>query len=224
MVDSSSRPADGPLIVRGARASSVIVQRLAPDNADAFLDWQRGITEATAEFPGYHSTEIYPPSGADEQEWVVIIHFDNAQHLQSWLDSAKRVEWMAKLPCETRNYRLTTLPSGFGAWFAGLDDQGKPPPHWKVFLTVLFGLYPTVMLLTIFLAPHTSRFGIAVAFLISNICSVSFLEWLGMPVIRKLLGRWLKADGKNDPRTEVIGTLLIVWSLILMAYLFHLVI
>jgi len=68
-------------------------------------------------------------------------------------------EWTAKLPAEIADFRLKTPPGGFGPWFAGLVDDGVPPPRWKMAVTVLFGLYPTVMLLTLFLAPHTQRFG-----------------------------------------------------------------
>src|SRR5215210_7299449 len=95
-----SPDATRPLLqVRGARASSVIVQRISPDSAEVFMEWQRGITAAAAEFPGYQTTEIYPPSGPQE-EWVVIIHFDAPRTLQDWLDSPKRAEWVARLPCE----------------------------------------------------------------------------------------------------------------------------
>ena len=69
----TSRPL---LEMRGARASSVVVQRVAPESVEAFLEWERGITRATAEFPGYQTTEIYPPADPRGQEWVIVIHFD----------------------------------------------------------------------------------------------------------------------------------------------------
>jgi uncharacterized protein len=215
---NSSRPL---LEVRGARASSVIVQRIPPKSEEAFMQWERGITSAAAEFPGYQSTEIYPPLG-HQDEWVSIVHFDNQKTLQDWVDSAKRAEWIAKLPCETRDFQLKMLPSGFSPWFAGLAEDGGHLPHWKMALAVLFGLYPTAMLLTLFLWPHMNRFGPAFALLISNTCSVSFLEWWGMPVINRLLGPWLRANGKDGRVLSLVGLVLIVGALGLMAFLFHL--
>ena len=69
-----------------------------------------------------------------------------------------RAEWIAKLRGEIGDFRLKTLPSGFGAWFAGLVDgsEGALPPSWKIALTVLLGLYPTVMLLAMFVGPYTA--------------------------------------------------------------------
>jgi antibiotic biosynthesis monooxygenase (ABM) superfamily enzyme len=104
-----------------------------------------------------------------------------------------------------------------------VEDDAVQLPHWKKFLTVLFGLYPTVALLSMILAPHTQRFGPAVAILIGNVASVSFLEWLGMPVISRVLGPWLRANGKESRVRSGIGLLLIVGALGLMTFLFSLV-
>jgi antibiotic biosynthesis monooxygenase (ABM) superfamily enzyme len=223
-MNPSSADATRPFLeVRGARSSSVIVQRIPSDAAEVFLEWQRGISAAAALFPGYQTTEIYPPLGSQE-EWVIVIHFDDLKTLQDWLDSPKRAEWVAKIPCKIRDFRLKMVPAGFGAWFAGLTKDGGPLPHWKMALTVLFGLYPTVMLLHLFLSPHTQRFGPAVAILIGNVASVAFLEWLGTPfLITPLLGPWLRASGKARRTRSAIGLILILGALALMTFLFSLV-
>jgi antibiotic biosynthesis monooxygenase (ABM) superfamily enzyme len=221
----SSSDSHGPkLQVRGARASSVIVQRIRPDAAEAFMEWQRGITAAAAEFPGYQTTEIYPPV-SHQGEWVVILHFDDQRTLQNWLDSPKRAEWIAKkAPSENRNFRMQMWPSGFGPWFAGLTADGGPLPHWKMILTVLLALYPTVMLLAIFLMPHVNGFGLSVAMLISNAASVCFLEFIGTPIIGCLLRPWLRASGKEGRVVLLVGLVLIVASLIAMTVLFRLIV
>jgi antibiotic biosynthesis monooxygenase (ABM) superfamily enzyme len=217
----SPRP---PLEVRGARASTVIVHRVPPDSVERFLAWQRGITGSAEASPGYQATEIYPPADPKQPEWVVVIHFDNSEALQRWLASPARAEWTARLPAEIADFRLKTLSGGFGPWFAGLvADGGLPPPPWKMALTVLFALYPTVMLLNFFLSPFTlPLFGLAVAMLIGNAASVSFLEWLAMPVIRRLLGPWLRANGKEGRVVSLVGLILILAALTLMTFLFSL--
>lgn len=172
MDPATPNPFGPPMEVHNARASTVIVQRILPDTSSLFMEWQRGISAAAAELPGYQMTEIYPPSSG-QQEWVVVIHFDNSKSLQDWLDSPRRAEWLAKLPLGIQDFRLQTWPSGFASWFVGTT----PPPHWKMFLAVLFFLYPMVMLLSLFVSPYTTpRFGFAVALLIGNIVSVALLE------------------------------------------------
>jgi antibiotic biosynthesis monooxygenase (ABM) superfamily enzyme len=220
----SGGDAPRPLLeVRGARASSVIVQRIEPGAAEAFMEWQRGITTAAGEFPGYQSTEIYPPVG-QQIEWVVILHFENQGTLQSWLESPTRADWLAKRPCESGNYRLTTLPSGFGAWFA--DQLGSAgavlPPSWKIALSVLLALYPTVMVLEI-LGAAPKRFGLSIAVLIGNILSVSILQWAVTPALNVVLAPWLRANAREERRVTIIGLVAIVAALGVMTYLFRLV-
>ena len=85
-------------------------------------------------------------------------------------------------------------------------------------LTVLLGLYPTVMLLTIFVGPYTSRLGMAVSMLIGNALSVSSLQWLVMPVLTRMLAPWLEADARRA-RTLSYGGLALI-SVLLAALTF----
>ena len=221
---SNPDPTRPVLEVRGARASSVIVQRIDPGAAEVFMEWQRGITTAAAEFLGYQATEVYSPAGQQE-EWVVILHFDDAGSLQSWLDSPTRADWLAKRPSEIGDYRLRTLPTGFGAWFAGLTDatRGALPPSWKIALSVLLALYPTVMVLSILGVAPPSRFGLSVAMLISNILSVATLQWAVTPALTPLLRPWLFANEPHQRALSLGGLVAILLLLGGTAVLFRLV-
>jgi uncharacterized protein len=206
--------------VRVSRASSVIVHRVPPGGADRFLEWERGITEATAPLPGYQATDVYPPAEG-QQEWVIVLHFDNPEALQRWLDSPLRAEWLAKL--QGADFRMKTLPAGFGAWFTGQlgSPGGQLPPAWKIVLSVVLTLYPTVMLLTIFVGPYTNRLGLATSMLISNILSVSLLQWAVTPAFNVVLAPWLRASGPKGKAVTVWGLVLIVLALAGLTLLFH---
>jgi uncharacterized protein len=220
-MNPSSSDAAAPLIeARPPRASSVIVHRVPAGCAERFAQWQQGVTQAAQRFPGYLGTEHYPPADAGQSQWVVVIHFADAATLQHWLDSPERAAWTAKLPPEVADFRFKTLSGGFGPWFAGLVDAAAPLPRWKMALSVLFGLYPTVMLLVVFLAPHTQPLGLAVSMLLSNVASCVILEWLGMPAVRLVLGPWLRAGGRSGGTVSVVGTAIILTALGVMAFLF----
>ena len=96
---SSSSDTPHPVVeLRSLRASSVIVHRVPTDSVDGFLAWQRGITQAAEGlFPGYQTTDVYPPVDGRHQEWVVVVHFDTPEALRRWLDSSVRAEWTARL-------------------------------------------------------------------------------------------------------------------------------
>jgi antibiotic biosynthesis monooxygenase (ABM) superfamily enzyme len=216
-------PAHPPLEVYTTRASSVISQVIPPGAKDTFLEWQRGISAAAADAPGYQTTEIYPPARAGEP-WVVIIHFDDPKTLKDWIDSPNRAEWVAKLPREIRDFQLQTLPSGFGAWFA--STLGGPPvalpPKWKMALTILFTLYPTVMLLAIFVGPYINPLGLSVSMLISNVLSVASLQWLVQPALDPVLGPWLRANEAKQKAFSLGGLAVLLLALGGMVLLFYL--
>lgn len=200
--------------VRVSRASSVIVHRVTLDGAERFLEWQRGISAAAAEFPGYQATDIYPPADG-QPEWVVIVHFDHPETLQRWLGSPLRAEWLARLQGTAARFQMKTLPGGFGAWFTGSlgQSEGALPPSWKMVLSVLLGLYPMVMLLTIFVGPYTKRLGPAADLLIGNVLSVSLLQWVVMPALRIVLGPWLRARGPQGKAVTIWGLVLVLFAL-----------
>jgi hypothetical protein len=96
--------------------------------------------------------------------------------------------------------KLLGLPGGmFGPWFASLaQSQKAAPPSWKMVVTVLLGLYPTVMLLTLFPGPILNPLGFALAMLIANALSCSILQWVVMPVLTTVLAPWLKANSAKE--------------------------
>ncbi len=224
MESAVPNPARPNLQVHAARASTVITQHVPPGESEAFLEWQRGLSAAAAEAPGYQTTEIYPPSGGQEP-WVIVLHFDDPKTLRGWLDSPRRAEWLAKTPRECRDFRLKTISSGFGAWFAGtVEGPDVPlPPKWKMALTILFTLYPTVMLLSIFVGPHLTPLGLAASVLVSNVLSVSILQWVVQPALDPVLGPWLRANEGRQRAYSLGGLAVLVLLLGGMAMIFRLV-
>jgi antibiotic biosynthesis monooxygenase (ABM) superfamily enzyme len=211
------------LELRVSRASAVVVQRVPAASADWFMEWQTGITGAAEGFAGYRGTDVYPPADSQRDEWVVVIHFDDEKSLQKWLGSPVRAQWVEKLQAQVGDFELKGLPGGFGSWFVGLahGQEGEPPPSWKMALTVLLGLYPTVMLLTLFPGPYTEPLGLAFAMLIGNAISVAILQWAVMPVLNILLAPWLKANSEKQRAFSIGGLFAILILLVVSAFLFR---
>jgi hypothetical protein len=116
-------------------------------------------------------------------------------------------------------YRLKTLPGGFGQWFVNSGDA-KLPAGWKMALTVWLGLYPTVMLLTLLVAPFTQSLGMAISILIGNAVSVSILQWAMMPALTRVFRRWLKAPKGTGAVFQMGGAAVILLALGVLALLF----
>jgi antibiotic biosynthesis monooxygenase (ABM) superfamily enzyme len=207
-----------------SRASVVIVQRVPPAEVDWFLGWQADVAQAAEACGGYCGADVFPPSGDNPDEWVVLVHFEDQTALEAWLASPARAERVDRLRAKIGDFDLETLSGGFGSWFAGrAQGRASAPPGWKMALTVLLALFPTVMLLTIVVGPYTSPLGLAVSMLIGNALSISILQWAVMPVLTRLLGPWLHANA-NGSRKDVKGfavTGLVVLVLASLATLFR---
>jgi uncharacterized protein len=207
--------------VRVSRASSVIVHRVPPAAAERFLALQNDFTRLAEAFPGYQGTEVYPPPEPVGTEWVVLIHFADDAALRGWLDSAVRAEWVEKVRNEVGEFRIETLSGGFGSWFTGaVPHPDDTPPGWKMVLTVLLGLYPTVILLTLTLGRVTDPLGLAVGMLIGNALSVSILQYAVMPVLTRVLGPWLRANARSR-RASVAGAAVVLLLLAGLTLLFR---
>lgn len=208
---------------RIARSSAAIVQRVPSEAADRFRQWQSDVAAAAQKFAGYEGTDLYPPASSQTDEWVTVIHFANEQSLHHWIDSPVRALWVKKLRATVGDFELKTLHGGFSLWFDGLKQgaAGQLPSSWKMALTVLCGLYPTVMLLTVFVAPITSPLGFSVSMLIGNALSVASLQWIIVPALLRVLRPWLDANSINARRWSIAGAGAIVLLLFMIAVLFR---
>ncbi|APW59010.1 hypothetical protein [Paludisphaera borealis] len=185
------------LDLHASRSSAVVVQRVPPKAAAAFVEWQRESVRVAEGFAGYSGTDIYPPAAGRGDEWVVLLHFLDEESLTRWLDSPERARRVEELRAKIGDFDLKTLGDGFGPWFARQGrTEAAAPDSWKMALTVLLALFPIVMLLNILVGPLTSPLGLAASMLIGNALSISILQWAVMPLLTKGLDPWL--SGKRS--------------------------
>jgi uncharacterized protein len=182
----------------------VFAHRLATGKVADYLAWRRRAIAAQAHYPGYLATEFFEPHGKLQDEWVDIVRYDSLANLTNWMESKERQDLLKELESivdSMHSHRLTGLEGWFGV-NRGPGAAGSAPPSWKQALTVLFALYPTVMVLT-YLNPLTRNLSLPVQMFISNLLSVSLLTWLVMPRVTQFLSFWLAAAG--DWKREVLG-------------------
>jgi len=213
-----------------APVAVVFAQKLRTGQKEAFLDWQRRLRRAQKKMPGYLGTEVFEPAEGVQEEWVNIVRFDTAEHLEQWLHSKDRQQLLKEAESYVENYRANKLATGLESWFDFSRSRtgGSIPriPSWKQAIMVLVALYPTVMLLHYALAPLLSHFSSPVGMLITNICSVSLLTWVCMPLVsKKILGFWIHSPPDPERGSQWMrqwgGLLLAVSILVGFAYLFY---
>jgi uncharacterized protein len=197
------------------RASAIIIESIPPERKEEYLRWVRGITRAAESFSGYLETNVFPPLRDDQREWVTLIHFRSHDDLEAWLRSDVRAGWVDRFRESFGDFSLHQVRGGFTPLF-----PQKTLPGWKMALTVLLGLFPIVMLITVAIMPRLDALPFSTRMLVGNVLSVSILQWALMPLWNRLLGFWLKPPGLISRRSDLAGSLGVVGAIVAMLVLF----
>lgn len=186
------------------------------------MDWQRGVTAAAEGFAGYRGTDVYPPADPRDDQWVIALHFDDEKLLQQWLGSPVRAQWVEKLRAKASHFEVKMLPGGFGAWFTGIQSGSQAPADWKMVVTVVLALFPTLVFINFIAGSYLSHLGFAFSMLIGNFISGCILQWGVMPVLTRMLAPWLNADMTRQRAFSLGGLAAILLVLVALAMLFRL--
>ncbi|MFG2878912.1 antibiotic biosynthesis monooxygenase [Streptomyces sp. NPDC048337] len=217
VISGGTQPTD-PLV------TVVVTHRVHPDQVEDFLAWQRRMSEEEGKFDGFRGTELFRPIEGLQDEWTTLYRYDNAEHLDAWLTSAKRREVLAEGE-KFNDFKLRTIDNSFGSWFA-FEENGReapPPSDTKTAIAVWVGLYPTVVLLALALSPL--KWPIWLGLLVGNLLSSLAMTFFTMPYyVNRLLKRWLwPPPGEPAARTHLLGLGLVFGALAFWVVVFYLV-
>jgi antibiotic biosynthesis monooxygenase (ABM) superfamily enzyme len=186
----------------------VIVTKVKAGKEGAYREWETKIQQAQSKFPGYCGSYVQPPL-AGELGWTTLMRFDTAEHLDTWLKSPERAALLGEAEPLIDYAHLQRMETSFPGWFPTDPKTGQGPPNWKAAMLVLLGLFPIVMLESLFLSPRLASLNFSLALFIGNTISVALTTWLTMPVFIKALDWWLFPKPDAPKSVHWKGTLLI---------------
>jgi uncharacterized protein len=186
----------------------VIVTKVKAGKEAAYREWETKIQQAQSKFPGYCGSYVQPPL-AGELGWTTLMRFDTAEHLDKWLKSPERAALLSDAEPLIDYAHLQRMETSFPGWFPTDPKTGQGPPNWKAAMLVLLGLFPIVMLESLFLSPRLASLNFSLALFIGNTISVALTTWLTMPVFIKALDWWLFPKPDAPKSVHWRGTLLI---------------
>ena len=155
--------------------TEIITVSVKPGMEEVYRDWVDRIRQVEAKFPGYQGLQLQPPIHGLQDNWVSLLRFDTAEHLNAWLESDARRDALEEVEAfiDKREQQVATAFSG---WFTFGDATGQAPPSWKQSMIVLLTLYPIVMLEQMFLNPLLHSLDMAEAIFIGNALSVGLRD------------------------------------------------
>lgn len=170
--------------------TAVMSQRVRPDAWEEFRRAHAQITLVMRGFDGFLSCELAEPVPGIQEDHVVVFAFDSRRNLDRWLESDERQEVLALIEPLIEGDRTLNVVGGFAGWFR--MDSSREPRRWKQATAVLIALYPTTLLLGFLQRTFTPEAPWVPALFVSNVVGIAVLTWILMPLVTRLLSRWLQ--------------------------------
>lgn len=172
---------------------TIIVRHNVHKGKEGFFEnWIEGIEQACQLFNGFKGTEVIKPMDEKKLHYVCIFRFDNFLNLERWVESSERAKWLAKckefsdVEPEYEHYQHHGMDILLGN---SKNQAGNKLPPWKMVLMTILGLSLPVHFIPGIVASFI-EIPIAIT-LISLSLIVPMMVFLIMPLLVKLLGRWL---------------------------------
>lgn len=184
---------------------------LAAGKQSDFRAVQSRLAAASSKFPGYEGTVLLPDDTGDG--WLSILRFRTNAQLSAWLRSAERDTALPGLRSSlTKGFSAVSSTTPFATTVRVQNGRTLMTPNWKSAMLVLLVLYPTVMLLSRFFIPVLEQAGAGpwLALWVSQIASVSALQWFLMPNVTRPFRTWLDPVDGAGLRITALGAAVVI--------------
>jgi len=134
---------------------------------------------------------LVPPPGSSSPEFGILRTFASAQERDAFYASPMFKTWGDRIKPLTEGEPVHRQLSGLEAWFRSPQN---PPPRWKMAIATYLGVVPVIMGLSLTLGPLIRSWNFVLNNLVFNACVVVLLTWVVMPLITRILHRWLHSE------------------------------
>jgi antibiotic biosynthesis monooxygenase (ABM) superfamily enzyme len=169
-------------------------------------------------FSGFMSREVIKPVAGGQDFYTLVVRFDSSDSLGQWLDSSDWNGLHARLQSLVENTdRFGTDERYLTPFWYRPDPQAVPAPTWKIWMSTVVALYPSIFIISLLLENVTLPF--AAMLLLSNLLAVASVSWITGPIARRILKSWMTAR-QADHRITILGTLAVAGALVLLLGVF----
>ncbi|MGB0561450.1 MAG: antibiotic biosynthesis monooxygenase [Spirulinaceae cyanobacterium] len=176
--------------------TAVITHRVRAGRTQGYEEWLKGISADASQFAGHIGVKVYRPHKCQTCDYVIVLQFDAAEHLQDWLRSETRRLWIDRVkPLIEEDERVQVL-SGFEPWFQ-LQNQPSPaaPKRYKQAILVWVGVVSVLLTVSRLIEPllnYLPWWPLRVA--VNTAVVVGLLSYVIMPRLTKWFKSWLFSE------------------------------
>ncbi|WP_217126065.1 antibiotic biosynthesis monooxygenase [Hydrogenophilus thiooxidans] len=191
-----------------AQIKMVLVSRRAKLGHEAELEqtWTK-LSAVASRFPGYLGGQLIRPSDSDgsgePRRYHMLFAFDTPEHLRQWQESPERALGLKALEPHVEGNAVIHELSGLEHWFPSIEVRSSAaPPRWKIALITWFGIYPTVLVLFLTIAPHLEHWPLPLRTAIITAMVVVAMTWFVAPTLTKWFHDWLHPNPPNPKESS----------------------
>src|SRR5689334_21674937 len=94
----------------------VVTRRVKPGNQAEYESWIKGVTTVVSRWPGFLGINVFRPS-RDGDPYTFVYKFDRGEHLDAWLASDERKDWVQRAEALCEGETVAHHVSGLETWF-----------------------------------------------------------------------------------------------------------
>jgi antibiotic biosynthesis monooxygenase (ABM) superfamily enzyme len=173
---------------RGSEVTVVVNIKIKPGCEKDYDEWLGRFLILERKVPGYLVTTTIMETDTDSSTRHVVLRFRDKASLEAWENSEdlRKLREEANKYCIPYPYKAT----GLETWFTVPDMKAiVPPPKWKMAIVSFVGAYCISSLASIVLRPLGLQPLLFNLFM--TITLVICLTYFAMPLLSRLLRRWL---------------------------------
>jgi antibiotic biosynthesis monooxygenase (ABM) superfamily enzyme len=183
--------------VRGCHLSILIMpihiaitRRVRPGCEAEFQQALREFLQTSFAHGGvWGASMLTPLPGSDSREYGILRTFANEQERDAFYGSPLFKAWEERARTLTEGEAVYRQLHGLEAWFR---SPHTPPPRWKMAAATFLGVFPVAMVLNLTLGPVIRSWPFIISNAVFNACVVALLTWVVMPLVTRILHRWLQ--------------------------------
>ena len=168
-----------------------ITRKILPGKEQEFKDSLHHFLGESFTHGGVHGAAMISSfPGAAQNEIGILRTFKDEQERDFFYNSAQFKAWEAYASTLTEAPVYRQL-MGLEAWFR----SSSPPPRWKMAIATLCGVFPTSIFLYYTIGLFLKDLAPVARLLITAAAMVGLLTWVVMPLVIRIMKRWLQSPG-----------------------------
>ena len=169
-----------------------ILRTVRSGREDDFETLVREFIPKSLTFPGHLGVHIVKPAAGTSRDYHIVIKFAAREQWQNFQASPEYAQFRASIEPLLEREPCIEEMTGLESWFTLPHAQAlRPLPRWKMALVTLLGVYPTSLLISALIGSWLTHWPGWLKSLALAVCMVALLTWVVMPLLTRLLARWL---------------------------------